>query len=242
MPQIKATRKRWQKIFLDLKERYHCSFLQKQHPWSRRRQNQTTMDWGTCMFQGRRCHKMTDSRTQAANCQERKGNISKHMVRNAFFKMGENNVDWRGNWREAEYKRKNGWLAMMTNNANVLYPGVRLNALHAILYFISKVSSIVPILHMRKLNSKKLGYLIKSHAGRTRIQTQIFMTSKQTIPHCLIQKILFKPPLKLWLTTYWGYRDEELLGHNRSGCGTYTGWSLPSKREEGETDMYRYLK
>ena len=121
----------------------------------------------------------------------------------------------------------------MTNNANVLYPGVRLNALHAILYFISKVSSIVPILHMRKLNSKKLGYLIKSHAGRTRIQTQIFMTSKQTIPHCLIQKILFKPPLKLWLTTYRGYRDEELLGRNRSGRGTYTGWSLPSKREGG---------
>lgn len=87
----------------------------------------------------------------------------------------------RGNARGGEYKRKNGWSAMMTNNANILHPWVRLNALHAILYFISRVSTIVPTVYMRKLNSNKLGNLNKSHAGRTGTQTQVSVTSKQTI-------------------------------------------------------------
>lgn len=49
---------------------------------------------------------------------------------------------------------------MMTNYANILYSGIRLSALHASI-FISKVSTNVPILHMRKLNSKKLCNLNK---------------------------------------------------------------------------------
>lgn len=49
---------------------------------------------------------------------------------------------------------------MMANNAIILCSGVRLSASCPSI-FITKVSTNVPILHMRKLNSKKLCNLNK---------------------------------------------------------------------------------
>lgn len=120
---------------------------------------------------------MRDTRTWVVNSQERKFSISKGMVKKKKkkkIKMEkkqtclqcklEGKVQERLNRREcmknmmannAERMRN-----MMANNANILYSAVRLSALHASI-FISKVSTNVPILHMRKLNSKKLCNLNK---------------------------------------------------------------------------------
>lgn len=82
------------------------------------------------------------------------------------------------------------WMTdMMTNNTDILYTSVQLNALCTVLYLISKVSTTVPKLIMRKLNSKKLGNLHTLYNGRIKIQTQVFMTPKHTIPHGSIHSI-----------------------------------------------------
>lgn len=58
----------------------------------------------------------------------------------------------------------------------------------------------------------KLGNLNKSHHGGTRIQTQVLMTSKHTIPYhtaLLIQQtITFQTISEVAGTMYWGHRDE----------------------------------